>query len=174
VRLPELNTKNILIGTGVLAVLTAVVFASRSGEARVIALATGFIGVKEGSDMVKLFTDGRTEAWCADFVSYVLKKAGLATKSIPSVRTIYDRAKALGVLSDKPSIGAVFLQINTGHDLDGVDKGYNHTGFVIAGLPDGRMTTIEGNYSDQVASAKRRRNEIQGYVALKDVAKVFA
>lgn len=43
---------------------------------RVVNAATSEIGNREWSSRVLSYTEGRQEAWCADFVSYVYKKAG--------------------------------------------------------------------------------------------------
>ncbi len=153
---------------------------SSGGIARTLEIAASYIGTKEdpkGSNrgpVVDKFNDGSGLAWCSYFVSYVLRKAGIATRTIPSVQAIYDRAKALGVLSSKPSIGAVFIQLSGNHGLDGVDAGYNHTGFVAVVPPVGKIATIEGNVSDGVAARTRATGEILAYVPFSALAKVFS
>ncbi len=118
--------------------------------------------------------------WCASFVSYVILRAGVGTRPITSVQTIYNRAKNLGVWSSTPSVGAVFLQITGVHGLDGVDAGHNHTGLVTAVNPDGSVQTIEGNASSMVRrevhpNAQGAASEINaGYVPFEALGQVFS
>jgi hypothetical protein len=120
-----------------------------------IALASTFIGVHEVTPpknsnrggWVDVFNHGTGQAWCAWFVSYVLRRSGLATKDYPSVADIHARAASLNALSTLPTVGAVFLHV-TGTGVTGY--GYDHTGFVARVNVDGTWQSVEGNASDSV------------------------
>ena len=126
-----------------------------------------------GNDMIKIaekyvgqsnaggkFSDGRIEAWCADFVSYVAEQAGV--DDIPqtaSVASMYNYFKKNGRLSSTPSIGSIVM-------FDWGDGGsiYDHVG-IVTGYDDQYIYTIEGNTSGgKVAKKTRSRNKnILGY-----------
>jgi hypothetical protein len=145
-----------------------------------ISTAQSYVGAKEEppdsnrGPIVDKFNEGTGRAWCAYYVSYVIRQIGVGTRSIPSVLSIYNRAKALGVLSTTPSPGAVFLQINDDNDRDGVDKGFNHTGIVTAVLPGGMMSTVEGNISNVVGTRQRAASDVDGYVPFSALSRVFS
>ncbi len=149
--------------------------------ADLIAIAMQYVGVLEvplGSNrgpMVDKFNVGTGKAWCGYFVSYVLRQAGIATKTIAGPQGMYDRAKALGVLSTTPSLGAVFLQITNGEGVTGVDKGGNHTGFVSGILPGGKLATVEGNASNGVRNYHfRPTSSMTGYIPFAALPRVFS
>lgn len=148
-----------------------------------VALASSFVGVHEvpaGSNRggwVDVFNHGTGQKWCAWFVSYVLRRVGLATKDYPSVADIHARAVALNAVSTLPTVGAVFLHV-TGTGVTG--WGYDHTGFVARVNSDGTWQSVEGNASDAVAS-EHHPNAAMGethgsfvFVPYYALAKVFA
>lgn len=122
-----------------------------------IALASTFVGVHEvyppknsnRGGWVDVFNHGTAQAWCAWFVSYVLRRSGLATKDYPSVADIHARALAQNAVSTMPTLGAVFLHV-TGTGVTGY--GYDHTGFVAKVNPDLTWQSVEGNASDSVTT----------------------
>jgi hypothetical protein len=126
-----------------------------------LSIAGSYLGVKEDppksnrGPVVDLFNQGTGQKWCGWFVSYVLRKAGIATKDWPSVKDLHARALALNALSTQPSVGAVFLHV-TGTGVTGY--GYDHTGFVASVNPDGSWRSIEGNASDKVEAETHPNN----------------
>lgn len=119
---------------------------SSLGEAT-IADARKYIGYNEGDGSYKKFTNGRSEAWCADFVSYVAKETygdklpqGFGSPSVSNLKAWGDQNhRTVGF--DKVKAGDVMIQQN----------GASHTGFVSKVDADGTIHTVEGNTSDQVA-----------------------
>jgi len=169
------------VGTGLgLSMLFLASKTDAGSVAKMLAIASSYIGVKEyppGSNrgpVVDKFNEGTGLAWCAYFVSYVLKQAGIATKTISSVQALYEKARSLGVVSSTPSVGAVFLHI-TGSGITG--KGYDHTGFVAAVAPGGgSFATIEGNATDAVGAGSFARHPTGQYrfVPFSALSKVFS
>ncbi len=85
---------------------------------------------------------GEGRPWCGDFVTFVVKQAGVDTSVLsPSCDVIASRAKAAGRLSSVPTVGGIFLVRSAPGD-------WTHTGIVTAAGP-GWVTTIEGNTNDQ-------------------------
>ena len=126
---------------------------SNTVDEELIENAKKYIGYNEGDGSYKLFTNGRTEAWCADFVSYVTKETygkdlpeGFGS---PSVSNLYQWGIDNNRTVDKNNVemGQVMIQKS---------NGASHTGLVTAVDRDanGNVTaihTIEGNTSNQVA-----------------------
>lgn len=113
-----------------------------------IATAMKYIGKNEADDSYKMFTNGRTEAWCADFVSYVAKEfygddlpAGFGS---PAVSNLWQWGKDNNRVVD-------FNNVKAGDVMIQKSNGASHTGIVTGIDPDGTIHTIEGNTSDQVA-----------------------
>lgn len=84
--------------------------------------------------------------WCAAFVSWVMAQAKIDFVKTPDTWAMEDYARDKKILTDKPSPGAIFLQIDpgTGRPV--------HTGFVKEVDPsDTRyLLTIEGNAGDSI------------------------
>ncbi|HEY1088416.1 MAG TPA: peptidoglycan-binding protein [Archangium sp.] len=80
------------------------------------------------------------EAWCADFTSYVLQKAGLDMND-PYTPSVVNQLKRDGNWKGKsnPQPGDLVL-----FDWDG-DREADHIGIVERVNPDGTIATIEGN-----------------------------
>lgn len=93
------------------------------------------------------FSEGVSEPWCADFVSWVLNEAGqpLANPNsghwrIPGVYTLQEYFQAAGRFADarhRPQVGDVALY------AEGSPMGL-HTNFVVA-VDDNTITTVGGN-----------------------------
>ncbi|MEL4356839.1 MULTISPECIES: CHAP domain-containing protein [unclassified Luteococcus] len=95
------------------------------------------------------YSQGVQEAWCADFVSWVLKQAGRPLQNpnsggwrIPGTMTLLDTLRTAGVwhpiandFSPRPADIVIY---------DRSDPFGQHTNFVLD-LTDGRLTTIGGN-----------------------------
>lgn len=123
---------------------------------RVLDTARKYVGVREkplGSN-----TDGggpidrwqkawglRRVPWCGCFADGVYREAGVDDDGIahPSTQSMYDRARALGAVVDRPYPGCFFVYPGT------------HTGIVVRDLGGGVVETIEGNTSDSVAYRRR-------------------
>jgi hypothetical protein len=141
------------VGLGGLAYAITSWWSGGGSPSAMLSIAGSYLGVKEdppGSNrgpVVDLFNRGTGQRWCGWFVSYVLRRAGIATMDYPSVKELHDKAARLGALSSSPSAGAVFLHV-TGTGITGA--GFDHTGFVASVYPDGTWQSIEGNASDKV------------------------
>lgn len=117
----------------------------------IYATANAEIGHKEYDSRVMEYTQGRQEAWCADFVSWVFMKAGYPLQPLPNWRVPLAWKDVEGVSNIKD------IFINAGGYKD-FSKGYvpnmgdvvifgeekSHVGIVVS-LNGTALTTIEGN-----------------------------
>lgn len=101
-------------------------------------------------------------AWCDEFVSWCANKAGLS-KEVG--RFAYTPAHARwfanqGKLGHTPAYGAlVFYDWGGSRNIDAID----HVGIVTKVRSDGRIQTIEGNTSNQVAERVRDLSYVAGF-----------
>jgi len=140
-------------------------FAGRSGMSTIsgksgdlLSIARKYIGFNEKDGSYLKFTNGRREAWCADFVSYCAKEAGLNGPNTSSVEGIRQWGKANGRYStSKAKVGDAVIFKN----------GMSHTG-IIESISGNTITCIEGNTSDKVARRTYSINDpkISGFVSL--------
>lgn len=130
---------------------------------RMIAGAKKYLGFNEKDGSYKKFTNGRTEAWCADFATYVARESGSSIPHFSSVSQILDWGQKNGRFSKTPKVGD--LVIYKGVDKNG--KRVSHTGIVTA-VENGRIKTIEGNTSDKVSerSCSIQDSRITGFVSV--------
>ena len=92
------------------------------------------------NNKAKVDKDGEGYYWCAGAVTTWWKEAGLTTpKGAAACQNWAKWAKANGYWSKTPVIGAAVLY--------GTEAHAHHIGIVSGILPDGRITTIEGNTS---------------------------
>ena len=64
--------------------LEATEAAKKELGSNIVTAAKKYLGYNEANGSYKLFTNGRTEAWCADFSTYVTKEAFKASgKAVP-------------------------------------------------------------------------------------------
>lgn len=140
-----------------------------AGEGKdLVKYAKQFLGIDESNGEYKKFTNGRAEAWCADFVTYVIKnyaKAnGLKVKSgfgSASVSTIQSWAQQNGIfkntnkMSNSEKAEYAKTKLKPGDVIIWTSNGASHTGIVRSVNDDGTFTTIEGNTSDKVGSNKK-------------------
>lgn len=108
--------------------------------------------------------DERNYEWCAAFVSWCLRQAGVSESRAPSeisCRRMVEKHSALGLFRSKngytPRIGdIIFFKFGTSYS--------NHVGIVL-GVKNGLVYTIEGNQSDavQVESYPLSSSSIYGY-----------
>lgn len=106
---------------------------------------------------VLTYTQGVREAWCADFVSYILYRAGQPMKHpstgswrLPAVTQVdnyyrsNDRWRPAGGYRPQPGDTAIYLA-----------RGWQHVNIVVAVNGD-TMTTIGGNESGRVSLVERK------------------
>lgn len=130
----------------------------------IVATAKQYIGYNEKDGSYKLFTNGRKEAWCADFATYVTKEALRANgKSIPSG---FGSSSVAGLKSWGQKNGRYTTDVSQAKPGDIVIFNRSHTGIVKNVLADGTIVTIEGNTSDKVAERKYSPSsgKINGFV----------
>lgn len=90
------------------------------------------------------------QPWCAAFASWCVREAARTLKVKPplpytaSTRSIYDAAKARGLLVPEPEAGDLILW-----GLLSPPRRYGHTGIVVK-RSGGRLVTIEGNRTPRV------------------------
>lgn len=146
----------------------------------VLNMANRYVGVKgrpnpftrdyasrHGSDFLR-------EAWCDMFVTYVSRAA-----KAPAVLPNGDRAYTVWHANDFAGINRWYpgtsanVRVHAApgdvifFDWNGSDSrgAIDHVGFVVKNLGDGRVITIEGNTSDQVAIRVRSSDVIAGFGA---------
>jgi hypothetical protein len=144
------------------------------GPAGMVRIAEGEVGQAEqppGSNdsariaMYRSATQGAQagEPWCAYFVSWVARQAGIPLGSqgqgFGYVGDIWNWAQQTGRAIPNgrgvvPSPGDLIV------------FGDHHVGLVEKVLPDGSIQTIEGNYSDKVSRVVRGASEATGYVRM--------
>jgi cell wall-associated NlpC family hydrolase len=140
-----------------------------SAGLRALAVARGEIGVREqppgSNDGPRLATYRSAVAgsyagapWCAYFVSWAAAQAGAPIgdggTGLGSVAQIHDWAQRTGRLVSQPQAGDLIL------------FGTAHVGIVESVNPDGSLTTVEGNSSDQVARRQHSPGEATAFVRL--------
>lgn len=144
-----------------------------------------FMGYNEADGSYKKFTNGRTEAWCADFVTYCVQhnaeKSGLKVKTgfgSPSVASLMDWAKKnkcfndTSVMSDSQKAAYAKNNLKPGDIIIWRSNGASHTGIVKSVNSDGSFDTIEGNTTgDQVKSNHTNiyKNTLTGFISLSDI-----
>ncbi len=147
-------------------------------------LASKYMGLNESDGSYKMFTNGRSEAWCADFVSYVVneyaKEQGLEVKDgfgSPAVSNLMGWAQEQGVYNDITGMSQGEKQKFLENDLKPGDviiwkrNGMSHTGFIKSINSDGTFETVEGNSGDQVKSNTYSidNNKLSGFIKLQDI-----
>ncbi len=138
--------------------------ASVAIAARLLALGIRETGTNTGP-WITTFTDGNAEAWCADFVSYVLRLAGQPFSGGQSGG--WRLAAAAGVRAWFAARGR-YVTRATAQPLPGdiVYFRHSHIGIVVAARGD-TLLTIEGNASDAVRQRVypgwRRIADIDGF-----------
>ena len=160
------------------AVKKAVRWGSNLGN-NIITAAKKYLGYNESNGSYKLFTQGRTEAWCADFATYVTKEAykgsgkgvpkGFGSPSVEGLRQwgINNNCylKTAGA-SNKANL--IKNNVKTGDLIIFKEQGRSHVGIVESIGADGKINTIEGNTSDKVARRSYAANNatISGFVQM--------
>ena len=114
------------------------------------------LGIKEtplGSDKVKYndWYDGKNEAWCAKFVSWVANQAGVPTTVIPKFKWTpsgYDFFKGREVDKTKAKAGDILFTYSPSAGR------ISHTG-IVTGMTGNAVDSIEGNWSNKVSAVRR-------------------
>lgn len=147
-------------------------------------LASKYMGINEKDGSYKMFTNGRTESWCADFVTYVVKEYakenGLKVASgfgSPAVSNLMSWAQKNGVfdntskMSNNQKLDYAKNNLSVGDVIIWKSNGASHTGIVKSIKSDGTFTTVEGNSSDQVKSNKKSiyDKSLTGFIKLSDI-----
>ncbi|MET8570184.1 peptidoglycan-binding protein [Streptomyces sp. NPDC004783] len=138
---------------------------------RIVATARGQIGVSEPSGCRTYLKDCARTAWCAAFVSWTWRKAGVPSAAVP--RTLV--AREVGLWGQRNGL------FHRSHPKPGdivvwgepAAKTGGHVGIVVAVHADGRIDTVDGNYRNKVTfrknidplTAKTRSHRISGYVS---------
>lgn len=142
----------------------------------IVANANKYLGYKEADGSYKLFTNGRTEAWCADFVTHVVKESAQANgKSLPgfgssSVEGLRQWGLQNNCYLETASVtnkaDTIKNKVKPGDAVIFKENGTSHTGVVAQVNSDGSFKTIEGNTSDKVAYRNYSANDakISGFV----------
>lgn len=141
--------------------------------------AKSYLGFKESDNSYKLFTNGRKEAWCADFVSYVVKDTckkmgktapkGFGSSSVEGLRQWgKNNSCYLETANSANKIEKIKNNVKAGDVIIFKENGKSHTGIVKHVDTNGKITTIEGNTSDKVAERTYHANNrtISGFVQL--------
>lgn len=113
-------------------------------------------GANEADGSYHKYTMGRSEAWCADFVSWVLKEAGVPFTggnegwNIPSVNGVQQFLQANNEWHPKgqgyePQPGDIVVY------NEGRDPYKSHVNFVLSVDGGGKFTTIGGNEGNKVS-----------------------
>lgn len=149
-----------------------------------VKLASKYMGLNEKDGSYKLFTNGRTESWCADFVTYVVKEYakenGMSVSKgfgSPAVSNLMSWAQSKGVfdntskMSNNQKLSYSQNNLSVGDVIIWKSNGASHTGIVKSINKDGTFTTVEGNSSDQVKSNKKSiyDKSLTGFIKLSDI-----
>jgi hypothetical protein len=127
------------------------------------------LGVSERNnpDVVRGYSRGRWQAWCADFVSTALKNSGgSAMGHQSSVQGILDWGRRNGRFIDASSARSNPGMLREGDVVVWKQAGRSHVGLVTGVNGDGTFNTIEGNTSDRVARRRHSFNDraLTGFV----------
>lgn len=128
-------------------------------------------GVSEARnpDVVRGYSKGRWQAWCADFVSTAFEKSGGSPWGHQSsVQGILDWGRRnQGHFISARDAQANPSRIKPGDVVIWKQNGRSHTGIVTQVHGDGTFSTIEGNTSDKVAQRHGNRlnsSQLTGFV----------
>lgn len=132
---------------------------------RVVNAAIAEIGNREWNSRVLSYTEGRREPWCADFVSYVYRKAGyqfnagsVSGRSTWRIPLVWKKVNGVPNLRDYSSLFGAYRTRQSGYtpgpgDIIIFGDNDSHAGIVekVAKSPSKNtpwVYTIEGNISD--------------------------
>lgn len=145
----------------------------------IVSIAQSFVGKLNESDGSYLqVTGGRHEAWCADFVTYVVQQACKQTGTSlngfgsPAVRTLAAWGQSnncyIDVVGSSNRAQTIVNNVQPGDVMIQQSNGASHTGIVTKVYSDGSFDTIEGNTSDQCLARHYSANDakLSGFVKI--------
>lgn len=124
----------------------------------------------------RLFSGGKEQAWCVDFVSFNTRK--VFGNRLPSSFVHFSSVSALrdwGVNNNcyhkMPQAGRgeyIAQNVKVGDIMIEKDGGKSHTGIVTKIYDDGSFETIEGNCGNKVATQRHKPNSktLSGFISL--------
>lgn len=132
------------------------------------ALSQEGISESKNPDVVRSYSRGRWEAWCAHFVSTSLEKTGGSPfghqASVAGILAWGKKNKGhfISTADAKSNPG----RLKVGDVVVWKQNGMSHVGLLTGVNKDGTFTTIEGNTKDQVArrTHKFSSNQLTGFV----------
>lgn len=139
--------------------------------------AKSYVGkVNSDAEGNRLFSNGKTQAWCADFVSTITRetfkdKLPSSFQHFSAVSDIRSWGENNNCYLTVPSTNkAEFIakNVKVGDIMIEKNGGKSHTGIVTKVNPDGSFETVEGNCSNKVATQKYQANSptLSGFVSL--------
>ena len=128
----------------------------------IVNTALKYKGYNEKDGSYKKFTGGRSEAWCADFVTYVTKEAFRANgKSVP---TGFGSPAVKNLKQWGKDNNCYITDVSKAKPGDVVIFNKSHTG-IVKEVRDGKVYTIDGNTSKgTVAERTHTSKDINGFV----------
>ncbi len=143
--------------------VSSVVTTVSNFASKIINGARKYLGFRESDGSYKKFTNGRTEAWCADFATYVARECGANIPHFSGVSQILSWGKQNNRFSTSAKPGDLIIFKGT----NSKGKQVSHTG-IVTKVENGKVYTIEGNTSDKVAERSYSLNDsrITGYVSV--------
>lgn len=160
---PQISNKNTIYRTN-----TSYRLSGNMGK-DIVSNAKQYIGFNEADNSYKLFTQGRNEAWCADFVTHVVKEAykkngksipsGFGSSSVEGLRQWGKNNNCYLDTTNTSNKSSVIANSVKPGDVVIFKNGISHTGVVAEVNSDGTFKTIEGNTSDKVAYRNYSAND---------------
>lgn len=129
----------------------------------------------------RLFSAGKSQAWCADFVSYNIKQTygsnlPSSFKHFSSVSDLRNWGEQNNCYKKVPSNNkASFIanNVKVGDIMIEQNSGKSHTGIVTKVNSDGSFEVVEGNCSNKVAIQKYKANSatLSGFISMDKYAR---
>ena len=124
----------------------------------------------------RLFSGGRTQSWCADFVSYNIKqtygsKLPSSFRHFSAVSELKQWGENNNCYRQMPSSGKanyIANNVKIGDIMIEKKGGKSHTGIVTKVNSDGSFETVEGNCGNKVAIQKYSANSstLSGFISM--------
>lgn len=127
---------------------------------------------KEGN---RLFSNGKKQAWCADFVTCVAKEtfgnklpSDFGSSSVSELRSWANENDCYLKMPSSDKANFIAQNIKVGDIMIEKDGGKSHTGIVTQVNPDGSFETVEGNCSNKVSKCNYSANSktLSGFITL--------
>lgn len=144
----------------------------------IVSTANKYLGFNERDNSYKLFTNGRSEAWCADFVTHVVKEScqksgktlpsGFGSSSVEGLRQWgKNNGCYLQTAGSANKSQLIAQNVKKGDVIIFKENGKSHTG-IVSDIANGKIYTTEGNTSDKVAQRSYSINDssISGFVQI--------